>query len=150
MEAQRKPGRKGCIVGKDVVVSKIIAEKMEAAEKITIRTELKSKQYTARKIKSQVEISKQFAKVVDDDLNDENSNFKESPDEEFKIKTHPKTKSEKMKKVRKFEEVIAETADRFLISSDAVSHLVNNVRHHALLKSNLEIQGDRLLNHQFG
>ena len=49
-------------------------------------------------------------------------------DIEFKCKVDRKEKREKRKKEKEAENRIGETADRFKLSNDAVSHLTNAIR----------------------
>ena len=58
---------------------------------------------------------------------DENENNDQN-DIEFKCKVDRKEKREKRKKEKEAENRIGETADRYKLSNDAVSHLTNAIR----------------------
>jgi len=127
LAAQRKPGREGCVGGVDAIESTRQQKTKEKKEKAAKKKEDESKKMAKRKRKSDDDINKVMSKVVEENNNEETIE-KEETDKDFKEPRNKKERKERNKEKREDEAKIGETADRFKMTNDGVTHMMNTIR----------------------
>lgn len=123
LEAQRKPGRIGCIAGVDLVET----ENIEKSKRKEEEKAAKKRKDEERRARSEKEVDMLLKKVTPEDSEDDKAG-KGEKDDEFRARIGQYKVREKRKRQEEAEAKIAETADRFKVSSEAVAHLSNDIK----------------------